>query len=51
MAGMAHHAIKGDAKSFKARNTEHGDYSKEPSKMAGIGLDHTLTKQDTKVSK
>jgi hypothetical protein len=48
MAGMAHHAIKGDAKSFKARNTEHGDYSKEPSKMAGIGLDHTLTKQDTK---
>lgn len=48
MAGMSHHAIKGDAKSFKARNTEHGDYSKEPSKMAGIGLDHTLTKQDTK---
>ena len=48
MAGMAHHAIKGDAKSFKARNTEHGDYSKEPSKMAGIGLDYTLTKQDTK---
>jgi hypothetical protein len=48
MAGMAKHAIKGDAKSFKARNTEHGDYSKEPSKMAGIGLDHTLTKQDIK---
>jgi hypothetical protein len=51
MAGMAHHAIKGDAKSFKDRNTETGDYTKEPSKMAGIGLDHTLTKQDTKVSK
>ena len=50
MAGMAHHAIKGDAKSFKDRNTETGDYTKEPSKMHKTGLLNTLTKQDTKVS-
>jgi hypothetical protein len=48
MAGMGHHAIKGDAKSFKDRNTETGDYSKEPSKMHKTGLLNVLTKQDTK---
>jgi len=51
MAGMAHHEIKGDAKSFKDRNTETGDYTKEPSKMHKTGLLNTLTKQDTKISK
>ena len=48
MAGMAQHAVKGDAKSFKDRNTETGDYTKEPSKMHKTGLLNVLTKQDTK---
>jgi hypothetical protein len=48
MASYAPHEIKADAKSFKDRNTETGDYSKEPSKMHKTGLLNTLTKQDTK---
>ena len=51
MDSYSKHEIKGDAKSFKDRNNETGDYSKEPSKMHKTGLLNTLTKQDTKVTK
>ena len=44
-AHLSKHAVKGDPKSFKQRNLEPGDYSKEPSKMTHTGL---VTKQDTK---
>ena len=51
MASYAPHEVKGSAKSFKDRNSEPGDYTKEPSQMHKTGLLNVLTKQDTKVSK
>ena len=51
MASYAPNEVKADAKSFKARNTEPGNYEKEPSQMHKTGLLNVLTKQDTKVSK
>jgi hypothetical protein len=50
LASAKQNAVKGDAKTFKDRNTETGDYTKEPSKMHKTGLLNVLTKQDTKVS-
>jgi hypothetical protein len=51
VASYAPHEVKASAKSFKDRNTEVGDYSKEPSTMHKTGLINTLSKQDTKVTK
>lgn len=51
MASYAPHEVKASAKSFKDRNSEPGDYTKEPSQMHKTGLLNVLTKQDTKVSK